>query len=113
MRALQKRINYCTIIKKKKKHFDPKVTQFQRHKENYESISTDNYYRKSPFIPFIDYFVSQFELGLTIHKTTLSIVQNFISNKLIKLSENEIMASADIMSKQWALMINLCDNIFN
>jgi len=47
------------------------------------------------------------------HKNILSIIQNFIPNKLIKLSENEIETSTEVMSKQWPILIISCDNIAN
>lgn len=77
---------------------------------NCESISAESYYRKSLFIPFIDHFVWQF----TKHKYLHSIFQNFIPNKLLKLSENEIVASIRWCVKQWPIhFIKFCDNVFN
>lgn len=52
------------------------------------------------FIPYIDHFISQLNLRFTKHKNTFLIIQNFISNKLIQLSENEIETSMEVMSKQ-------------
>lgn len=91
----------------------PRVTHFQQHRANYELTSAENYYRVSIFIPFIDHFISQLEIRFTKHKNTLSIIQNFIPNKLIKLSENEIETSTEVMSKQWPVVISSCDNIVN
>lgn len=88
------------------------MTQFQQHRENYESTSAENYYRVSVFIPFIDHFISQLEIRFTQHKK-LSIIQNFIPNKLIKLSENEIETSTEVMSKQWPIVMSPCNNIVN
>ncbi|CAI6349488.1 unnamed protein product [Macrosiphum euphorbiae] len=45
------------------------------------------------------------------HRNTLSIIQNFIPNKLIKLSVNGIETSTEVMSKQWPIVISSCDNI--
>ncbi|KAL4130683.1 hypothetical protein QTP88_008087 [Uroleucon formosanum] len=89
----------------------PRVTHFQQHRANYELTSAENYYRVSVFIPFIDHFISQLEIRFTKHKNTLSIIQNFIPNKLIKLSENEIETSTEVMTKQWPVVISSCDNI--
>jgi len=91
----------------------PRVTHFQQHRANYELTSAENYYRVSVFIPFIDHFISQLEIRFTKHKNTLSIIQNFIPNKLIQLSENEIETSTEVMSKQWPVVISSCDNIVN
>ncbi|KAL5237545.1 hypothetical protein ACI65C_004955 [Semiaphis heraclei] len=91
----------------------PRVTHFQQHRANYELTSAENYYRVSVFIPFIDHFISQLEIRFTKHKNTLSIIHNFIPNKLIKLSENEIETSTEVMSKQWPVVISSCDNIVN
>lgn len=88
------------------------MTQFQQHRANYEPTSAENFCRVSVFIPFIDHFISQLEIRFTEHKNTLSTVQNFISNKLVKLSENEVETSTEV-SKQWSIVISLCDNIVN
>lgn len=80
------------------------------------STSAENYYRLSVFIPFIDHFNSQSEIRFTKQKNTLSIIQNFIPNKRIKLSGNEIETSMEVlevMSKQWPIVISSCDNIVN
>ncbi|KAE9536596.1 hypothetical protein AGLY_006998 [Aphis glycines] len=91
----------------------PWVTQFQQHRANYELTSAENYYRVSVFIPIIDHFITQLEIRFTKHKNTLSTIQNFLPNKLVKLSENEIETSTKMMSKQWPVVISSCENIVN
>jgi len=82
----------------------PRMTQFQQHKENYLPTS-GNHYRV--FIGFFDHFISQLnELGFTKHINTLLIIENFIPNKLIQFSENEIETITEVISKQWPIVVS-------
>jgi len=63
----------------------PRVVPHQKHRENYQSNSSEDYFRKSVFIPFVDHFISALNDRFVKHKRTLSIIQNIIPDKLVKL----------------------------
>ncbi|KAL4122093.1 hypothetical protein QTP88_014489 [Uroleucon formosanum] len=79
-----------------------KLSTRQNHERNSDKIQFMDaiQMRIYAFIPYIDHFISQLNLRFTKHKNTFLIIQNFISNKLIQLSENEIETSMEVMSKQ-------------
>lgn len=91
----------------------PRVTKFQQHRANYEPVSVEDYFRQSIFITFIDHFISQLELKFIKHKKTFSSIKNFIPNKPVKLTKNEIIISIEVMLKQWPIVVSSCDNVLN
>lgn len=79
----------------------PRVTRVQVYRENYESRSSEEYYRKSVFIPFVEHFKNQLEKRFLKHKQVLSKIQNIIPKKIVKLNEIEIHDTCDAISAQW------------
>lgn len=63
----------------------PRVVPYQKHRENYQSNSPKEYFRKSVFIPFVDHFICASSDRFVKHKRTLSKIQNIIHDKLVKL----------------------------
>lgn len=79
----------------------PRVTQYQRHRENYESNSPEEYYRIAVFIPFVEHFINQLEIRFLKQKEVLCKIQNIIPNKVIKLNKIEIDGTCDVILTQW------------
>lgn len=63
----------------------PRVVPHQKHRENHQSNSPEEYFRKSVFIPLVDHFIHALSDRFLKHKRTLSKIQNIIPDKLVKL----------------------------
>lgn len=79
----------------------PRVTRFQRYRENYESSSPEEYYRRAIFIPFVEHFINQLQVRFLKQKQVLSKIQNIIPKKIAKLNEIEIHETCDVILAQW------------
>lgn len=89
----------------------PRLAQYQRHRENYDPCSTEEYYRVAVFIPFIEHFINQLEIRFLKQKEVLCKIQNIIPNKVIKLNETEIDGTCDVILAQWANVSTAYDTV--
>lgn len=84
----------------------PRVTERQVHRENYQCLSAEDFFRVTVFIPFIDHFISQLEFRFLKHKGTLSKIQNILPNEIVHHNENEINMCIDTILDQWTDIVN-------
>lgn len=65
----------------------PRTVSRQTHRENYVANDTEEYYRRSIFIPFLDHFISHLNQRFTRHRNVLRKIQNVLPKFIINLDE--------------------------
>lgn len=79
----------------------PRIVHSQKHRQNYQSSSAEDYYRTSIFIPFLDHFISSISDRFVKHKQTLTIIENTIPEKLVRKDVENIDETVNVIMNQW------------
>ncbi|KAK4886129.1 hypothetical protein RN001_002400 [Aquatica leii] len=72
----------------------------QRNRSNYEG-DPETYFRRSIYVPFLDYFIDQLNSRFFNHRELLSKIQNILPSKCTDLDSEAVHKTVEIMEEQW------------